>query len=320
MGKISGDSRAAARGPILGAVPGLTALAVRLESPADHVCFRSRPSPGFPVLTTRAAMGSLHQPVLVNEVVAWLTPLEGRFDHRRRDGRRRRSCRGAGAPGGIGRAGDRAGPRPGDAGPGRRAVGRARPAGDPGPRGLCRDGRRCSRSWGSIGCRGYCWTWGSRRTSSPGKAGGSASRPTGRSTCGSIPNRAGPTAADLVNRLLEAEDLAQLFFEFGEERFSRRIARRIVETRQNGPDPDHRPARRAGAPERPRPGPARADRPGHPRLPGAADRGQRRARPARRRARGDPRGPGARADGPRSSASTRWKTAASSGRSRPIPG
>ena len=91
---------------IAGAVPGLTAGAVRLESPADHVCSRSRPvPPRFPVLTPEAAMGSLHQPVLVNEIVAWLTPLRARLDHRRRDGRRRRSCRGAGAPAGSGAGG-----------------------------------------------------------------------------------------------------------------------------------------------------------------------------------------------------------------------
>jgi 16S rRNA (cytosine1402-N4)-methyltransferase len=42
------------------------------------------------------------------------------------------------------------------------------------------------------------------------------------------------TAAELVNRLPEAE-LARLFFEFGEERFSRLIARRIVEARQREP-------------------------------------------------------------------------------------
>ncbi len=47
------------------------------------------------------------------------------------------------------------------------------------------------------------------------------------------PDRGGPTAADLVNRL-SAEDLANLIYEFGEERFSRRIARRIVEARQGG--------------------------------------------------------------------------------------
>jgi 16S rRNA (cytosine1402-N4)-methyltransferase len=45
------------------------------------------------------------------------------------------------------------------------------------------------------------------------------------------PGAGGPTAADLVNRL-SADELAKLFFNFGEERFSRRIARRIVDTRQ----------------------------------------------------------------------------------------
>ena len=43
-----------------------------------------------------------------------------------------------------------------------------------------------------------------------------------------------PTAADLVNQLREAE-LADLFYEFGEERFSRRIARRLVEERKKEP-------------------------------------------------------------------------------------
>jgi 16S rRNA (cytosine1402-N4)-methyltransferase len=48
------------------------------------------------------------------------------------------------------------------------------------------------------------------------------------------PDQPGPTAADLVNRLRE-EELARLFFDLGEERFSRRIARRIVERRQSQP-------------------------------------------------------------------------------------
>jgi 16S rRNA (cytosine1402-N4)-methyltransferase len=48
------------------------------------------------------------------------------------------------------------------------------------------------------------------------------------------PDEPGPSAADLVNQMREA-DLAQLFFELGEERFSRRIARRIVEDREAGP-------------------------------------------------------------------------------------
>jgi 16S rRNA (cytosine1402-N4)-methyltransferase len=48
-------------------------------------------------------------------------------------------------------------------------------------------------------------------------------------------NRAqGETAAQLVARLNE-RDLAKVIFEFGEERYSRRIARRIVESRQKEP-------------------------------------------------------------------------------------
>jgi 16S rRNA (cytosine1402-N4)-methyltransferase len=42
------------------------------------------------------------------------------------------------------------------------------------------------------------------------------------------------TAADLVSTL-DSEELARLFFELGEERFSRRIARRIVEARRTEP-------------------------------------------------------------------------------------
>ncbi len=44
----------------------------------------------------------------------------------------------------------------------------------------------------------------------------------------------GPTAADLLAQLPETE-IARIIFEFGEERRSRRIARRIVERREQGP-------------------------------------------------------------------------------------
>jgi len=44
----------------------------------------------------------------------------------------------------------------------------------------------------------------------------------------------GQTAADLLRHLGERE-LADLIYQYGEERFSRRIARRIVEARQRGP-------------------------------------------------------------------------------------
>ncbi len=47
-------------------------------------------------------------------------------------------------------------------------------------------------------------------------------------------DRAGPTAADLVNRLDERA-LADLLYEFGEERASRRIARAIVAARAEAP-------------------------------------------------------------------------------------
>lgn len=45
---------------------------------------------------------------------------------------------------------------------------------------------------------------------------------------------AGETAGDLLRRLNE-RDLADLIYEYGEERYSRRIARRIVEERQRQP-------------------------------------------------------------------------------------
>ena len=44
----------------------------------------------------------------------------------------------------------------------------------------------------------------------------------------------GATAADVLERVGE-EELANLIFEYGEERFSRRIARAIVEARRRGP-------------------------------------------------------------------------------------
>lgn len=44
----------------------------------------------------------------------------------------------------------------------------------------------------------------------------------------------GETAADLIARLSEY-DLAKVFYEFGEERHSRRVARKIVETRRQTP-------------------------------------------------------------------------------------
>ena len=94
---------------------------------------------------------------------------------------------------------------------------------------------------------------------------------------------AGPSAADLVNRLPEAA-LADILFQYGEERASRRIARAIVADRGRRPFATTLAARRAD-----RAAAAAAEaRPaacGDAELPGAQDRGQRRARRARARAR-----------------------------------
>ncbi len=48
------------------------------------------------------------------------------------------------------------------------------------------------------------------------------------------PEEEGPSAADLVNTLGEQE-LARIFYEYGEERHSRRVARRLVEARRAAP-------------------------------------------------------------------------------------
>ncbi|WP_026362216.1 16S rRNA (cytosine(1402)-N(4))-methyltransferase RsmH [Geopsychrobacter electrodiphilus] len=45
---------------------------------------------------------------------------------------------------------------------------------------------------------------------------------------------AGPTAADLVNELPE-DELVRIFFQYGEERFSRRVARAILKRRETQP-------------------------------------------------------------------------------------
>ncbi len=78
-------------------------------------------SASVPFLTPEAAMGSLHQPVLVNEIVAWLTPQEGTSSiivdgTAGGGGHTVALARRLGAGGRV----DRAGPRPGDAGPGRK--------------------------------------------------------------------------------------------------------------------------------------------------------------------------------------------------------
>ena len=92
----------------------------------------------------------------------------------------------------------------------------------------------------------------------------------------------GPNAADVVAKADET-DLANIIFQLGEERHSRRIARAIVRGARRGADPldaaarRHRVARRALA--------ARRHPSGDAHVPGAAHLRQRRARRIERRAR-----------------------------------
>ena len=97
---------------------------------------------------------------------------------------------------------------------------------------------------------------------------------------------AGPTAADLVNRMRE-RDLADLLYEYGEEPASRRIARAIVFARERQRITTTteladivRRAAPALAPAGPAPRHADLPGPAHPDEPGA--RGPRRGHRARR--------------------------------------
>ncbi len=89
------------------------------------------------------------------------------------------------------------------------------------------------------------------------------------------------SARELVNETDERE-LADIFKRFGEERYAKQIARAIVRRRKE--EPFERTGELVDVIKAaiPAPGPVRRRAPGEARLPGAADRGQRRAR--RRRA------------------------------------
>jgi 16S rRNA (cytosine1402-N4)-methyltransferase len=108
----------------------------------------------------------------------------------------------------------------------------------------------------------------SRQLATPRAA--SRSLTTARSTCGSTPV-AGRQAADLINNL-SAEELTDIFFRYGEEQQSRRIARLIVAHRPMQTTAElatliEREARRSGRPGR---------HPATKGVPSAAHRRQRR--------------------------------------------
>ncbi len=157
-----------------------------------------------------------------------------------------------------------------------------------------------------------------RRCSSMRRDAASVSVGTNRSTCAWI-KRTGPTAAQLVAEADEV-DLADVIFRYGEERFSRRIAR----AHRRGP------ARRADCHDRPagRHRPSRdsaqglpAHRSGDPHVSGAANLGQSRAGRSRRVSRRCVAPAAAPARGSRSSPFIRSRIGSSStpsGRWRPV--
>ena len=85
----------------------------------------------------------------------------------------------------------------------------------------------------------------------------------------------GEPARRLINRL-SVEHLTQLISRYGEERYSPRIARAIVERRRRAADRDGRRIGRIGSRLRADPARRPPDRPGHADVSGPADRGERR--------------------------------------------
>ena len=94
----------------------------------------------------------------------------------------------------------------------------------------------------------------------------------------------GPTAADVLNSYPAAE-LARILRTYGEEKFARQIARAIVRERETEPFTGSARLVELLRDDDPGPGPSYRRTPGQAHLPGAAHRGQRRAR---RAAPGDP--------------------------------
>jgi 16S rRNA (cytosine1402-N4)-methyltransferase len=186
-------------------------------------------SPESPSSSPSAAMGSLHQPVLLDEVMAWLAPREG-------------SILVDGTVGGGGHTAALAG-RVGATG---RVIGLDR---DPAMLELARQAvgglpvtlvhaayaemGRVLEELGVERVQGVLLDLGLSSDQLAWKDRGFSFAADGPLDMRFDPGASGPTAADLVNRL-PTEELANLIFEFGEERHSRRIARRIVEARQGG--------------------------------------------------------------------------------------
>lgn len=181
-------------------------------------------------------MGSLHQPVLVNEIVAWLTPIEGAS-----------SIIVDGTAGGGGHTVALAR----RLGSGGRLIGLDR---DPAMLALAEQAvkatgetlpvtlvhaaysemRRVLDELGIDRVQGVLLDLGLSSDQLAWEGRGFSFSTDGPLDMRFDPDEPGPSAADLVNQMREA-DLADVFFKLGEERFSRRIARRIVEDRKARP-------------------------------------------------------------------------------------
>ena len=184
----------------------------------------------------------------------------------------------------------------------------------PRPRRLRPDRRRARRTrlapTASTAC---CSTSGSRRCSSTSPSAASPTRRTRRWTC-AWTRAPAPTAEQVVNAY-PVPELARVLREYGEERFALRIAQAIDRRAPGGPAAVDRPTGRAGASGDPRRDPPDRGPPSQTHLPGAAHRGQRRARRgADGRAR-RPRRAARSAAGSPCSPTTRWRTGSSSRRS-----
>ena len=117
----------------------------------------------------------------------------------------------------------------------------------------------------------------------------------------------GETVAELLARVDERE-LARILHEYGEEPFARPGGAGHQARRRGRRGPRHRPARRDRGRRHPAQGLAAADPPGHPHLPGAPHRGERRAGALAAWLDGAARDPQPRAAAPRPSPSTRSRT------------
>ena len=146
----------------------------------------------------------------------------------------------------------------------------------PGACGLRRDRRRRRRHGPDGGSTARSSTSACRRCSWTSRARLRLRRRTRRWTCGWT-RPPGATAADVLNTYPAAE-LARVLREYGEERFASRIAAGDRPGAASGSRSLQRPAGRAASASHPGGHPAHRRPPGQADVPGAADRGQRRAR------------------------------------------